>query len=220
MKRKLVIVFLLPIFLFTAGCKKEDFEGKMEGTFTDSRGFVKYRWVRIGDQIWMAENLRATKYNDGTGIHNFTEDWEWRDPDAGAYCWLVNDPANGKTYGALYNWYAVETGKLCPTGWHVPSEDEWQQLVDYVGGEFVAGCKLKARNGWYYANNGTDEYGFTALPAGSRYNSGNFSPLTGWWSVTKDDTDDVWCLLISEEDYVSGYNFSKKFGFPVRCIRD
>ena len=95
-----------------------------------------YKTIRIGDQLWMVENIKTTKYNDGTSIPNVTDDSEWENMNSDAYCWYDNNASLYKsTYGALYNWYAVDTKKLCPIGWHIPSHAEWNTLVDYLGGE-------------------------------------------------------------------------------------
>ncbi len=131
-----------------------------------------YEAVRIGSQLWMAENLKTTRYNDGTPIPLVTDSLEWDNLVTPAYCWYRNDPVTyGETYGALYNLHVVSTGILCPSGWHVPSDAEWTVLSDYLGGESVAGGKLKeaGTTHWYTPNAGaTNETGFTALPGGIR----------------------------------------------------
>ena len=114
-----------------------------------------YLTVTIGTQIWMAENLRTTKYNDGTAIPLVTDNTTWANLTTPAYCWYNNDAkTNGSTYGALYNWYSVNTKKLCPTGWHVPNDTEWTTLTTYLGGTAVAGGKLKETGTahWYSPN--------------------------------------------------------------------
>lgn len=225
MNRKLFIISLLSFCLLSIGCKKDDFEGKDKGTFTDPRDGVVYKWVRIGEQVWMAENLKATKYNDDTDIANVTDDADWAVLTSGAYCWYENDKVTyGNTYGALYNWYAVNSGKLCPTGWHVPTDDEWQQLVDYAGGDDTAGSRLKATSGWYNNGNGTDEYGFTALPGGSRISDGNFHNVGyfgDWWSSTEYGEKFAWYRIMYHfNGFVFRGNPVKKNGFSVRCVRD
>ena len=129
-----------------------------------------YNTVIIGTQVWMKENLKATKLNDGTNILLETDNATWISLTDPAYCWYNNDASSYKnTYGALYNWFTVETGKLCPTGWHVPSDAEWFTLIDFLGGESVAGGKLKeiGNTHWNSPNTGaTDEYGFTAITLG------------------------------------------------------
>ena len=113
------------------------------GNVTDDDGNV-YHSVTIGTQVWMVENLKTTKYNDGTSIPLVTDATDWHNLLTPGYCWNNNDEATYKaTYGALYNWYTVNTGNLCPTGWHVPGDAEWTTLTTYLGGEDVAGGKLK-----------------------------------------------------------------------------
>lgn len=162
----------------------------------DADGNV-YSTVVIGNQEWFAVNLKTTKYNNGTPIPNVTSNSDWGNLTTGAYAWYENNEATYKNaYGALYNWYAVNTGNLCPTGWRVPTDAEWTTLANYVGGESVAGGKLKstrtapdAHPRWESPNTGaTDEYGFSALPGGYRSGSGGFSSIGGngnWWSSTE-----------------------------------
>ncbi|MFA5972920.1 MAG: FISUMP domain-containing protein [Lentimicrobiaceae bacterium] len=145
------------------------------GSLTDIDG-NEYKTIQIGTQSWMAENLRTTKYNDNTPITLVTTG-TWGN-DTPAYSWLDNDPATYKnTYGALYKWFTVTTGKLCPTGWHIPSDEEWTILTTYLGGEATSGSKLKesGTNHWLSPNeDATNSSGFTALPGGSRYRDGVF----------------------------------------------
>ena len=197
------------------------------GTVTDVDGNI-YATIGIGDQTWMAENLKTTKYNDDTDIPLVTDGSEWDNLTTPGYCWYDNDQATyGDTYGALYNWYTVETGNLCPTGWHVPTEAEWTELTDYLGGESVAGGKLKetGTSHWESPNEGaTNESGFTALPGGYRGGDGGFGGVGShgrWWSATEGGTGGAWGRGVRysgsnvgqhEDDEVSGYS--------VRCLRD
>ena len=126
-----------------------------------------YHTVTIGNQVWMVENLKTTRYNDGTAIPNVTDSSVWSKLSTPAYCWYNNDASSYKaTYGALYNWYAVNVQKLCPKGWHVASNAEFYALNSFLDGE----CgKLKEAGTihWYSPNKGaTNETGFTALPGG------------------------------------------------------
>ena len=133
-------------------------------TATDIDGNV-YHTVTIGTQIWMVENLKTTRYNDGSPIPFVTDSSSWSNLTTPGYCWYNNDTTNKNTYGALYNWFAVNTGKLAPTGWHVPTDDEWTTLTTYLGGESIAGGKLKetGTTHWRTPNAGaTNEIGFTA----------------------------------------------------------
>ncbi|MDD3281432.1 MAG: fibrobacter succinogenes major paralogous domain-containing protein [Bacteroidales bacterium] len=186
-------------------------EGKY-GTMTDIDGNT-YKTVTIGTQTWMAENLKVTKYNDGTAIPNVTD--------------YDNDPSKVATYGRLYNWHAVNTGKLCPTGWHVPTNAEWAKLSEYLGGDEVAGGKLKetGTTHWHSPNTGaTNESGFTALPGGYRFDNGTFNNIGYyglWWSSTESNSDIAyyWGLDYDNDD-LSSNNYYKVDGFSVRCVRD
>ena len=152
-------------------------ETTSDSTITDADGNV-YTSVTIGTQEWMAENLRTTKYADGTAVPNVTEDSLWANLNIGAWCHYDNDSQYDSTYGKLYNWYAVETGELCPTGWHVPTEAEWTVLQDYLISNGHPGEVLKSTSGWNDNNgkngNGTDIYGWNGLPSGSRFTNGIF----------------------------------------------
>ncbi|OFY67154.1 MAG: hypothetical protein A2Y71_03965 [Bacteroidetes bacterium RBG_13_42_15] len=190
-----------------------------------------YKTIQIGNQIWMAENLRTNKYSDGTIIPNVTNDMEWRNLITGAYCWFNHDETTYKaTYGALYNWFAVNTGKLCPTGWHVPSDGDWATLSTYLGGDLIAGGKMKEKDTthWVSPNISADNSsGFTALPGGNRENYGAFLAGVGlvgyWWrSSERVGTDYAWIVSISNiySSLTRGNSYKKTQGFSVRCIKD
>lgn len=204
--------------LLFSSCQKENVPAL---SAVDADGNV-YRTVVIGRQEWFAENLRTTRYNDGTPITNVTEHWDTQ--NTGAYCWYNNQPDNGNKYGALYNWIAVKTGKLCPAGWHVPSVEEWQALMDYAAPDNAV--KLKSTSGWYNNGNGTDDYGFSALPGG--YCDVFFKDLGlygHWWSNYGFVHEQVWELAESREMYwgyktVYGALMYSTIGFSVRCVRD
>jgi len=195
------------------------------GTFTDERDGEVYKWVKIGEQIWMAENLRAIKYNDGTSIPNVLNNSEWTELSSDAYCWYNNDILNKAIYGALYNWYAVNTGKLCPEGWHVPGDDEWTTLINYLGGKDVACRKMKLTTGWRSNTGATNSSGFSALPGGYRsYSGGSFYDVGGngnWWSSTEYGSSNAWIWnLYHGHAYESRYGGNKVNGFSVRCLMD
>jgi uncharacterized protein (TIGR02145 family) len=192
-----------------------------------------YNVIVIGGQIWMAENMKTTKYNDGTIVPNITDNTSWAALVTPAYCWYNNDISNKTTYGALYNWYAVDAvsngnKNVCPTGWHVPSDTEWTTLTNYLGGEYVAGGKLKETNTthWESPNTGaTNESGFTALPSGYRSFNGitfdNLGLLSYWWSKIEANVDysTVWYISYSNGSMVNSMG-KKKNGYSVRCLRD
>jgi uncharacterized protein (TIGR02145 family) len=196
-------------------------------TITDIDGNV-YHTIAIGTQVWMVENLRTTRYNDGTAIPLVTDSTAWSNLSTPGYCWYNNDAATYKsTYGALYNWYTVNTGKLAPAGWHVPSDAEWSTLTTYLGGESVAGGKLKeaGTTHWTTPNTGaTNETGFSALPGGFRYYVSTFDLIGDngyWWSATASDATNSWNrFMFNDNADVSRYDFNNTGGFSVRCVRD
>ncbi len=198
------------------------------GTMTDQDGNI-YKTVTIGTQTWMAENLRTTKYNDGTDIPNITDNDEWIALTTGAYCNYKNttNVDTIATFGRLYNWYAASTGKLAPAGWHVPSDAEWTQLTAYLGDPSIVGSKLKEKGTlhWNSPNNGaTNETGFTALPGGCRDDDGKFyifGIYGGWWSSIESTT--TYSKNRSMDYDVSTFGIgsnNKKVGFSVRCVKD
>lgn len=197
----------------------------------------EYSTITIGTQTWMVEDLKVTKYNSGApiqfpgngGASNLLQgnNKEWESVLTGAYCWYNNDIANKTPYGGLYNWYAVDTGNLAPKGWHVPSREEWQILVDYLGGKKIAGGKLKSvgTSYWPKPNKGADNSsGFTAIPGGERFDSGNYGSLPEWkywWTSTKSNILQARFFAVSS---ITGTVFdgarSKNQGFSIRCIKD
>jgi len=193
---------------------------------TDFEG-NNYKTTKIGDQVWMAENLKTTKYNDGTSIPLVTDPTTWSNLTTPGYCWYNNDQAYKATYGALYNWFTVNTGKLCSTNWHVPSDTEWTTLTDYLGGANVAGGKLKEvdTTHWNSPNTGTtNESGFTALPGGHCLYDGTFGNIgnTGnWWSSTEFNATNALYryLFYSNADLYQSF-LNEKSGFSVRCVKN
>lgn len=194
-------------------------------TVTDIDGNV-YNTVNIGTKVWMKENLRVTRYNDGTDIPIVTNGTTWAYLTGPGFCWYANDQAsNGDTYGALYNWYAVNTLKLCPAGWHMPGEAEWTALTTYTGGLSVAGGKLKEAGTLHWAspNTGaTNESGFTALPGGIRLGDGAYSSLGSqgvFWS--SDSVSNVLAhargLTFNSNAAMSSTNGTTQ-GLSVRCV--
>lgn len=209
------------LFLITFGCGVKEKESKKGG-----------ETVIIGEQEWMTKNLTASTFRNGDPIPEAKTNEEWE--NAGkegkpAWCYFANDAANDSIYGKLYNWYAVSDPRgIAPSGWHVPSDDEWTQLTDYLGGGVVAGAKMKSETGWFRDSNGTNETGFSGLPGGSRGSNGEFSapPERGgtigcWWSSTEVYNDCGWTRYLSYTvDYAYKDYYSKELGFSVRCIKD
>jgi uncharacterized protein (TIGR02145 family) len=204
----------------TMSCTTLEQASDVEGNF--------YNSITIGTQVWMAENLKTTKYNDGTSVPLVTDNTTWMNLSTAAYSWYNNDVVNKSTYGALYNWYAVNAGNLCPAGWHVPSDAEWTTLTTYLGGENVAGGKLKETGitHWISPNAGaTNETGFTALPGGYRGFNGTCVSIGGggeWWSSSVYSTVDAWHrnMNYSSSNVGRSEGGDKRDGFSVRCIKN
>ena len=188
-----------------------------------------YNTVQIGGQCWTKENLKVSKYRNGYAIPTGLDNATWGSTSSGAYAIYNNDNANDAIYGKLYNWYAVADNRgLCPTGWHVPTDLEWTTLTSYLGGESIAGGKMKSvgTTYWNSPNTGaTNESGFSALPGGSRFNNGSFNSIkynAVFWSATENDYNSAW---ISNLNYDNGnvnrnLNFYKRDGWSVRCLKD
>ena len=218
-KISVVILFVLSLQAFQSQTVK-DIDGNV------------YKTVTIGTQIWMTENLKTTKYNDGTAIPLVTDDAAWANRDSialttPAYYWYDNDTTCKNTYGALYNGYTVKTGKLCPSGWHVPTDAEWSELTNYLGGEGVAGGKLKEAGitHWETPNRGaTNETDFNALPGGYRFMDGTFQLVNGggnWWSSTDYNTERTWFRGMNNNiEFVIKGPLEKPNGVSVRCVKD
>jgi len=228
---KKVSFYLVPIIIciLSSNCRKDDDIKYGKDTITDA-GKNNYNTVNIGTQVWMAENLKVTKFRNGDPIPNVTDSTEWSNLTTPAYCWFNNDEGNYKdTYGALFNWYTVKTGDLCPEGWHIPTDAEWTTLTTYLGGEVTAGGKLKetGTSHWFSPNTGaTDETGFTARPGGYRYREHNIKFYSMgyaglWWSCT--EYDDLYArgrnMVFNLTDANRGI-IPKKSGVSVRCIKD
>jgi uncharacterized protein (TIGR02145 family) len=184
-----------------------------------------YGTIRVGNQLWMAENLKTTRFNDGTTIPAIAGYKAWSNLISPGYCLYNNDAGRYRNkYGVLYNGYTVSTGKLCPVGWHVPSAEEWQTLTNYCG-KNVAGGELKETDSWMSPNTGaTNATGFAALPGGSRGNLGSFMDIGirgHWWSSTENDDLDFWNRTMSySSSDVTGSSDHKQSGLSVRCIKD
>ena len=255
--KKLLIVLLLIV-----GCKEttepqdcagiaggnavEDCTGVCEdGAIIDIDGNC-YTTIQIGDQIWMADNLKATHYQNGDEIP-YPNQEDWNSYTEGKYSIYnmdhynqspINDPQNANVYGNLYNWAVVNDDRgVCPDGWHVPSDDEYTILTDYLGGVEVAGGKMKEctegncpeSDYWNTPNTeATNESGFSGLPGGYRDRYGNYSGMNEqgfFWSSTEDinDSDRVWRRTVeydSSEVYGLYRGTNKKSGFSIRCLKD
>lgn len=189
----------------------------------------EYDTVTIGSQVWMKENLNVTHYNNGDTIPYVQNNTVWAGLSTGAYCNYENDTSFAAIYGRLYNWYAVSgTKNICPTGWHVATDSEWTILTDLLGGEAVAGGKLKETGTLYWSSpnfGATNEVGFTALPGGYRSNTEvylGFGGIGSWWCSTESSATDGWARGIFNDavNVDRGGYYEKKMGFSVRCVKN
>ena len=205
--------------------------GKFSDCIKDVDGNV-YKTVTIGTQTWMAENLKVSKYNDGTTIPNITDNTQWQNNTTGAWSYYKNDVVNNAKYGKLYNWYAVSktsngNKNVCPTGWHVPTDAEWTVLTYYLGSESVAGGKMKevGTTSWNSPNtSATNTSLFSALPGGGRSGSGGCNGIGSygnWWSSTEYSADDAWDRYLHNNNGDADRDDDDKgAGLSVRCLKD
>lgn len=215
------------VILILIGLAFLSFENQSQ-TVTDYDGNV-YDTVMIGTQAWLKENLKVTHYNNGDPIPNVTANTAWAALLTGARCYYNNDSvAYDSVYGPLYNWYAVnDANNLCPSGWHVSTNAEWQTAETYLGGSYIAGGKMKeaATLHWLSPNTGaTNSTGFTGLPGGMRDPANNFQYIREnglWWTPTAYNSSMAWSTymwyLFAGVDHNPG---TKKYGFSVRCVKD
>ena len=208
---------------------------------TDSDG-NSYKTIYIGKQQWMGENLKTSKYSDGTYITYADGNDQWKNNTTGAYCFYNNNDFNITKYGYLYNWYSVSSTsngnkKICPIGWHIPNDSEWTLLTDYLGGVSVSATKLKSSdpNDWTESSKGTNESNFNAVSSGMRWGDGSFMNESGvWWSSTEANLNwtsnrTAWFRDLSKfnnqvgKNGTTGSNYSPgniELGFSVRCLKD
>jgi uncharacterized protein (TIGR02145 family) len=226
--RKSQIVLMAGVFMIASGIPKTKAQTS-GGTVTDIDGNV-YHTITIGFQVWMVENLKTTRFSDGSPIPLATDKtWgEWKSTSA-AYCWYNDDAATYKnTYGALYNWYAVNTGKLAPKGWHVPSRFDWVILEDTLGDEAGGKIKESGKIHWNKPNTGaSNSSGFTALPGGYREYLGfrSIMNLAQFWSSTSINETEAYAVKLTfDSPYIRGQMGTggdhMLLGFSVRCVKD
>ena len=215
-------------FSIAVGAKAQDADGNI------------YSTVQIGDQRWMLENLRTTKYNDSTSIALVSDNFAWSNLETPGYCFFDTTGRNYSLYakdpfGALYNYYVVadtNSRNVCPVGWHIPSDSEWTTLFTFLGGGDIAGGKMKTTGTveggtgyWLDPNTGaTNSSGFSGLPGGYRFSNGNFLSIasTGfWWSGSESNSNDGDYIVVTKDDNLASlFSGSKKGGFSVRCVKD
>lgn len=201
-----------------------------------------YKTIKLGTQEWMAENLKVTKYRNGNPIPNVTDSAQWIGLTTGAWCTFNNEPANNAIYGKLYNWYAVADNRnICPTGWHVPTKDEWEKLIAYIDPTYVyvpnntsmssssyAGLAMKSvgsiqsrQSTWLYDNIASNSSGFSAEAGGGRSNF-FFGTRIGayFWSSTESSSIRSYCPQLSRGSTLQLFDFEKNIGLSIRCIKD
>ena len=183
--------------------------------------------IKIGNQKWMAENLNVSHFRNGDTIPEARSSGDWKrmgEEGKPAWCFIQNDPENGRKFGKLYNWYAVNDPRgLAPKEWHVASDDEWTGLIDFLGGGVLAALKIRT-TGFTNNMNGSDENSFSGLPGGCRNSSGVFYGIDSfgyWWSATEFDTSSAYLRILNYVTCdINFQNFAKIYGVSVRCIRD
>jgi uncharacterized protein (TIGR02145 family) len=191
--------------------------------------------ILIGSQIWMAENLNVDTFRNGDPIIQSATGMEWNTAakygGKPAWCYYNDDPVNQTAHGKLYNWFAVNDPRnIAPEGWHIPTDHEWQTLIDYLSGENEAGKKMKNNNLWINDDSGTNESGFSGLPSGFRKWHGSFSFLEigetfgqigMWWSSLEKDMNSAWYRYLTNKNYyVTRESGNKGMGLSVRCVKD
>jgi uncharacterized protein (TIGR02145 family) len=221
----IIMILITVVSILFASCKKQTDEPL---TISDIDGNV-YHSVIVGNQEWMVENLKVTHFNDGTVIPLVEDQKIWNSlPSISSpgYCYYDNNMSNEKTYGCLYNYYSINTGKLAPKGWHVANNNDWSGLMDYLGGLDIAGGKIKSTGTTYWKtpNDGaTNVSGLSVLPAGYR-DSEKFTGLGETTSIASADLyDENMVIAISTYSYQKRSNYGGgglSFGLSVRCVKD
>lgn len=237
MKNFITKIGVFYFFLLLVGCggeKNQESGGKNEENqqqvAVETPDIPSSKEIKIGNQIWMTQNLNVEKFKNGDSIPQAKNDEEWKlanENKKPIWAYYDYDEANGTKYGKLYNWYAVKDKRgIAPEGWHVASNTEWSELIDFLGGTEIAGKKLKSSKGWAKNGNGTNEVGFFGLPSGvfhfnggSQYNS--VLNTAQWWTSSPKDDDQAYApSLNSEKDNIITFMPDLGYGFSVRCIKN
>lgn len=227
--KQLIIMWIIPLLTLLYTCD-EPIENTDSGTLVDIDGNI-YKTVVIGEQTWMAENLKVMRFQNGEQIPIYPNNTDWAiEPyfsGTPTYCSPGHDDNNIDVYGLLYSGVAVvDSRKIAPSGWHIPSKSDWETLTEYLGGYEIAGGKLKeaSTNYWDNPNIGaTNETGFSALPAGMKQNNtaNNIGYYGCFWSSSEISASRVWYqILCTANSELQGYDGGKGYGYSVRCIKD
>ncbi|MCQ2263120.1 MAG: fibrobacter succinogenes major paralogous domain-containing protein [Bacteroidales bacterium] len=213
--------------VFVMGCAMSLSAQKDGGTVKDVDG-NEYKTVVIGSQTWFAENLKTTKYANGNKIPNITDNAKWVDCKSPAYCWYDNNSGN-KEWGALYNWYVINSGNICPNGWHVATDADWTTLENKVGGRSKAALALResGKDHWKAepeTGKAKDDYGFGMYAAGFRNAYGDFTWQTvdaGYWTATGKTPSYAWNrTAYYYDEHMNRHEIQKCFGYSVRCVKN
>ncbi len=233
--RKTIFILMGLLVIFTGGCKScKKEQAIVSSVISLTPTVVKdadgntYNTITIGNQEWLVENLKTTRYQNGESILMVTDNVQWNRSSTGAFCNYENDAAYGSTYGHLYNWYAViDSRNICPKGWHVSTDEDWDILSNFLGGDVISAGKMKESTAAYWDSpnvGATNESGFTALPGGYRSIKGEFNSLgsyTFFWSSTGYAPETAWCRFFQNaNDQIDRIDNYKTFGFSVRCVKD
>jgi uncharacterized protein (TIGR02145 family) len=226
--RFLTTLYLLSL-LFISSCSDDAPCSCPKDSLTDDSILT----VTIGSQIWMSRNLEVTKFKNGDSILQAKSEADWisaKENQKPAWCYYSFDEKNGKIYGKLYNWYAVKDSRgLAPNGYHVPSDNEWGTLIDFLGGANNAGGKLKSTSGWQQNGNGTNNTGFNAIPGGYCHEEGKFEGIGAvgfWWTSTDNSQFNQNSMVARRREIsyagsgVGGTIAYYDNGYSVRCLRD
>lgn len=222
-----LVIYVFTISIVLGSCEKDNND---QSEFTDPRDGQSYRIVQIGNQTWFAENLKyAGSLPNVAWQVAWYDNWNNGSPKGTkAWCFYDNNGSlYGADYGKLYNWYAAKNGNICPSGWHIPSDAEWSELIDHLGGLTTAGSKMKATYGWNYNSGGTDESGFSGKPGGWRDFTGNYWDIgeTGiWWSSSDAGSQEPragssFALWRNRNDVVQAMSW-KASAYSCRCVKD
>ena len=211
-------------FLFLFVVLSYSFFGQLKDRQNNS-----YTTQKIGNQEWMTENLRTTVFNDGSAIPFISGNKAWVETTNPAFCFYENKVENRHTFGLLYNFYTIESNKICPVGWHVPTEIDWLELICFVGDEQIAGMYLKSELLWNENGAGLNSFKFNALPGGGRKYTGVYDDLLkygSWWSSTEE------IALENKSDYALSFQMiywnsnviawinKKQEGYSIRCVKN
>lgn len=229
MKNLLLYSLIVGFCIFFSSCKKDEPEPETITHVSDADGNV-YKVIYINNQIWMAENLKTTKYSNGDPILYVTDNTAWKNDSIGAYCWYNNN-VSFQAHGALYNWNAINADvnqghNICPNGWHVPNRHEFNTMIDSIGYVETIGSLLKSKTKWASPNTGaTDAYNFAAIPTGYRNQNGVFSSMDSiacYWSSTENVQHKAPYIRILSYDSEAfkEQQMRRNYGYAVRCIKD